>query len=68
VVGKKRAICRYEAYLYAPTKQHANAALNDFAGKWESKNSYEIASWQNNWDELTEFESPLEIRKIYNTV
>lgn len=52
----------------APTKQAAEAALNDFAGKWESKYSYVIASWRNNWDELNIFfEFPLEIRKIIYT-
>ena len=52
----------------APTKQAAEAALNDFAEKWESKYSYAIASWRNNWDELTVFfEFPLEIRKINYT-
>ncbi len=34
----------------------------------ESKYSYAIASWRNNWDELTVFfEFPLEIRKIIYT-
>ncbi|WP_110368542.1 IS256 family transposase, partial [Chryseobacterium sp. CBTAP 102] len=52
----------------APTKQAAEAALGDFAAKWESKYSYAIASWRNNWDELTVFfEFPLEIRKIIYT-
>ena len=52
----------------ATTKQAAEAALNDFAEKWESKYSYAIASWRNNWDELTVFfEFPLEIRKIIYT-
>ncbi|WP_346983900.1 IS256 family transposase [Chryseobacterium sp. POE27] len=52
----------------APTKQAAEAALGDFAEKWESKYSYAIASWRNNWDELTVFfEFPLEIRKIIYT-
>lgn len=46
----------------APTKQAAELALNDFAGKWESKYSYAIASWRNTWDGLTVFfEFPLEI-------
>ncbi|RXM40416.1 IS256 family transposase [Chryseobacterium sp. CH21] len=56
-------------YIYtAPTKQAAEQALNDFADKWESKYSYAIQSWRNNWDELTVFfEFPLEIRKIIYT-
>jgi putative transposase len=52
----------------APTKQAAEAALRDFAEKWESKYSYAIKSWRDNWDELTIFfEFPLEIRKIIYT-
>ena len=52
----------------APTKQAAEAALNDFADKWESKYSYAIKSWKDNWEELTVFfEFPLEIRKIIYT-
>lgn len=52
----------------APTKQAAEAALEDFADKWESKYSYAIKSWRDNWEELTVFfEFPLEIRKIIYT-
>lgn len=52
----------------APTKQAAEAALEDFAQKWESKYSYAIKSWRNNWDELTVFfDFPIEIRKIIYT-
>lgn len=52
----------------APTKQAAEVALGDFAEKWESKYSYAIQSWRNNWDELTAFfEFPLETRKIIYT-
>lgn len=52
----------------APTKQAAEAALNDFATKWEDKYSYAIKSWRDNWEELTVFfEFPLEIRKIIYT-
>ena len=52
----------------APTKQAAEAALNDFADKWNSKYSYAIKSWRDNWEELTVFfEFPLEIRKIIYT-
>ena len=52
----------------APTKQAAEQALNDFANQWESKYSYAIKSWRDNWDELTVFfEFPLEIRKIIYT-
>lgn len=34
----------------SPTKQAAQADLGDYAEKWESKYSYAIASWRNNWD------------------
>lgn len=52
----------------APTKQAAEMALNAFASKWNSKYSYAVKSWRENWEELTVFfESPLEIRKIIYT-
>ena len=52
----------------APNKQAAEAALQDFTEKWESKYSYAIKSWKDNWDELTVFlDFPLEIRKIIYT-
>ena len=52
----------------APTKNAAEAALNDFAQKWESKYYYAIKSWRENWEELTVFyEFPVEIRKIIYT-
>lgn len=52
----------------APTKQAAEAALEDFSIKWDSKYSYAVKSWQDNWEELTVFfEFPLEIRKIIYT-
>jgi transposase-like protein len=52
----------------APNKQAAEHALNDFAQKWESKYSYAIKSWRDNWDELTVFfDFPVEIRKIIYT-
>lgn len=56
--------CIYDA----PTKDAAEAALEDFANKWSSKYSYAIKSWRDNWEELTAFfEFPLEIRKIIYT-
>lgn len=52
----------------APTKEAAKQALKDFANKWNSKYSYAIKSWENNWDNLTAFfEFPVEIRKIIYT-
>jgi len=52
----------------APNKQAAQAALADFAGRWESKYPYAVRSWRENWDELTVFyDFPLEIRRIIYT-
>jgi len=52
----------------APTKPAAEAALEDFANKWNSKYSYAVKSWRDNWEELTVFfEFPIEIRKIIYT-
>lgn len=81
VVHQIRNACRYVVWkdkkaftndmknIYnSPTKQAAQAALEDFATKWESKYSYAIKSWRDNWEELTVFfEFPLEIRKIIYT-
>jgi putative transposase len=81
VVHQIRNACRYVVWkdkksfthdmksIYnAPTKQAAEAALNDFAKIWETKYSYAIKSWRDNWEELTVFfEFPLEIRKIIYT-
>ena len=65
----KKAFTKYMKNIYnAPTKQAAQAALKDFAKTWESKYSYAIKSWRDNWEELTVFfEFPLEIRKIIYT-
>ena len=81
VVHQIRNACRYVVWkdkkeftkdmkqIYnAPTKSAAEAALEDFASKWNSKYSYAIKSWRDNWDDLTVFfEFPLEIRKIIYT-
>ena len=65
----KKAVTADMKHIYnAPTEQAAKAALEDFAEKWESKYSYAIKSWRDNWDELTVFfEFPVEIRKIIYT-
>ncbi|MCG2780995.1 MAG: IS256 family transposase [Weeksellaceae bacterium] len=65
----RRAFTADMKHIYtAPNKQAAEAALQDFAEKWESKYSCAIKSWRENWDELTVFlEFPLEIRKIIYT-
>lgn len=52
----------------APTKQAAEAALEDMDKKWNDKYAYAIKSWRENWDELsTFFDFPVEIRKIIYT-
>lgn len=52
----------------APTKEAVKAALEDFKQKWNTKYSYVIKSWENNWDELTVFfDFPVEIRTIIYT-
>lgn len=49
----------------APTRGATEAALKDFAIKWEDKYNYAVKSWQNNWEDLTVFfDFPVEIRKI----
>lgn len=65
----KKAFTRDMKLIYdAPTKQAAEAALEDFAEKWNSKYSYAIKSWRDNWEDLTVFyEFPLEIRRIIYT-
>ncbi len=52
----------------APTRDAAQAALKDFANKWNDKYSYAIQSWERNWEDLTVFfDFPVEIRKIIYT-
>ena len=81
VVHQIRNACRYVVWkdkkaftkdmklIYdAPTKQAAEAALEDFARNWNDKYSYAIKSWRDNWEDLTDFyEFPLEIRRIIYT-
>lgn len=65
---KKEFTADMKGIYNAPNEKAAKAALEDFAQKWESKYSYAIKSWRENWDELTVFfEFPLEIRKIIYT-
>lgn len=52
----------------APTRDAAQAALKDFANKWNDKYSYAVQSWERNWEDLTVFfDFPVEIRKIIYT-
>lgn len=81
VVHQIRNACRYVVWkdkkeftadmklIYdAPSREAAEAALNDFAAKWESKYGYAIKSWRDNWQDLTVFfDFPVEIRRIIYT-
>ena len=70
VVWKDRkAFARDMKPIYqAPNREAAQAALKDFADKWNDKYPYAIKSWQNNWEELTTFfDFPPEIRTIIYT-
>ena len=81
VVHQIRNACKFVVYkdrkaftadmrhIYtAPNRAAALVALNDFAAKWETKYSYAIKSWRDNWDDLTVFfDFPLEIRRIIYT-
>ena len=69
VYKDKKAFTADMKYIYqAPNQEAAKAALEDFAKKWESKYSYAIKSWRENWEQLTVFfEFPVEIRKIIYT-
>lgn len=52
----------------APNRDAAEQALNNLEAKWNSKYSYAIKSWRNNWQELTAFlDFPVEIRTIIYT-
>jgi transposase-like protein len=52
----------------APNQQAAKAALEDFDKRWQSKYSYAVKSWRDNWEQLTVFlEFPVEIRHIIYT-
>jgi transposase-like protein len=65
---KKLFTADMKSVYTAPNKQAAEAALKDFADKWETKYSYAIKSWRDNWEELTVFfDFPIEIRKIIYT-
>ena len=65
----KRAFAKDLKDIYtAPNKKAAETALEALSEQWNSKYSYAIRSWRNNWDELTAFfEFPMEIRKIIYT-
>ncbi|MEA4917261.1 IS256 family transposase [Proteiniphilum sp.] len=81
VVHQIRNACRYVVWkdkkeftadmklIYdATTREAAEAALDDFAAKWEGKYGYAINSWRDNWQDLTVFfDFPVVIRRIIYT-
>lgn len=57
-----------KAVYKAVNREAAWQALEGFAGKWGKKYGYAIASWQNNWEALTQyFDYPVEIRTLIYT-
>lgn len=70
VVWKDRKeFCADLKNIYAATNvENAEKALLAMDQKWGPKYKYAIQSWQNNWENLTQyFNYPLEIRKIIYT-
>ncbi|MEW5959550.1 MAG: IS256 family transposase [Chloroflexota bacterium] len=65
----RKPFCRDMRPIYtAPTVEAAEAALREFAAKWEVRYPMSIASWKNNWELLTAFfKYPVELRKIVYT-
>lgn len=70
VVWKDRKeFCADLKDIYAATNEEAaHRALFAVDLKWGTKYKYAIQSWQNNWENLTQyFQYPMEIRKIIYT-
>lgn len=70
VVWKDRKVfCQDLKKIYtAINRQIAFEELQKFKEKWQSKYKYAIASWEENWENLTYyFDYPLELRKIIYT-
>ena len=70
VVWKDRQVfCQDLKKIYtAINRQIAFDELQKFKEKWQSKYKYAIASWEENWENLTNyFDYPLELRKIIYT-
>ena len=70
VVHKDRQVfCQDLKKVYtAPNRQTALEELQKFKLKWKAKYKYAITSWEDNWDNLSNyFEYPLELRKIIYT-
>lgn len=57
---RKKTFTADMIYINAPNQQAVKASRGDFAELWESKYSYALNSWRDNWEELTVFfEFPL---------
>lgn len=69
VFKDRKEFCTDLKIIYtAINKQIAWDELQIFKKKWGSKYKYAITSWEENWDNLTNyFEYPLELRKIIYT-
>jgi putative transposase len=70
VVYKDRQVfCKDLKMVYtAINKQAALEEFEKFTIKWKGKYKYAITSWEENWDNLSNyFEYPLELRKIIYT-
>jgi transposase-like protein len=65
----RREFCADLRKVYtAINKQTALEELQKFKLKWQHKYKYAIVSWEENWDNLSNyFEYPLELRKIIYT-
>lgn len=65
----KKEFCKDLKKIYtAINRQIALDELQKFKMKWQAKYKYAITSWEENWDNLTNyFEYPLELRKIIYT-
>ncbi len=69
VYKDRREFCADLKKVYtAINRQTALEELEKFKLKWKSKYKYAITSWEENWDNLSNyFEYPLELRKIIYT-
>lgn len=65
----RKEFCQDLRKIYtAINRQIAADELFKFKQKWQAKYKYAITSWEENWDNLTNyFEYPLELRKIIYT-
>jgi putative transposase len=65
----RREFCKDLKEVYtAINKEIASEELHTFKAKWQDKYKYAITSWEENWDNLSNyFQYPLELRKIIYT-